>query len=346
MNSAIWLRKLIAKSWVRHLAFWVLSFVLLSIGMASEWPPNTADFIYAFVFHFSLVTVVYLHLRFLFDKLLLRKQYLAYAILLIGLIVVAVWFNIYSFNVLADILFPGYFFVSPYAWKVLIYVLTYLVVTTSLKLSRSWIELQRTKLVLEATRRMHVETELKALRAQVQPHFLFNSLHSIYALALEGSTRTPEVLLRLSNVLRFMLYESEKDTIPLDKEIQCIAEFVALQKERLPPEAVILWDVDVIQSQTEISPLLLMPMVENAFKHGGQGARTNIAISLDCRPELLSFTVSNSYDKSESNKKRQVGGIGLQNLRRRLTLLYKDNHSLNEQITENQYSITLKLNME
>ena len=209
--------------WVQHLVFWVLSLLVLTGAFATAWPISTADFVYTLLFHISLVTAVYVHLRLLLPLATDKGRPILYVIGALILMAASVLLNEYTFTDLSDWLFPGYFFVSYYTkGQIALFIGLYLILTTALKFSKSWLALQRTRLELEESKRANVETELMALRSQVNPHFLFNSLHSIYALSLDGNKQTSEMILQLSNVLRFMLYESDKEQIKLDQEIECI----------------------------------------------------------------------------------------------------------------------------
>ena len=340
------LKYIVRNKWAQHLGFWVLSFLVLTGGFATAWPVAKADFIYTVLFHISLITAVYIHLRILLPHLLMRKRYVLYGLSIIGLMYGAVLLNEYTFTHFSDWLFPGFYFVSDYTrGEIALFVGLFLVLTTSLKFSKSWMELQRTKLVLEATTRANVETELMALRAQVNPHFLFNSLHSIYALALESSAQTPDLILRLSNVLRFMLYEADKKMIPLALEISCITEYVALQKARLPEEAEVIWFHQNASPNVQIAPLLLMPLVDNAFKHGLQGDKTTIQMDLTCNDDLMELNIRNAVPANPEADNDTPGGIGLANVRRRLSLSYQNKYELKVHNVKNEYHVLLKVQL-
>ena len=341
------MQKYVEKTWVQHLVFWVLSLLILTGAFATAWPVSKADFIYTLLFHISLIAAVYFHLRLLLPLVMKRKHYVIYVIGVVALMIGSVLLNEFTFTHLSDWIFPGFFFVSYYSWgQIALFIGLFLVLTTALKFSKSWIDLQRTRLELEESKRTNIETELMALRSQVNPHFLFNSLHSIYALALDQSKRTPEMILQLSNVLRFMLYEADKETIKLDQEIACISEFVALQKARLHEEAQVTLESDNACQQAMIPPLLLMPLVDNTFKHGLVGKQTDILIKLNCTDGVLKFESRNGLS-NEGNKDHfdRPGGIGLVNVRRRLELSYPNRHELDINQDENAYHVVLKVEL-
>ncbi len=339
-----WFNKCVQSQWVRHSGFWFLSLCVMTVGFSMSWPATLADLTYTALFHVSLLSAVYLHLCILVPKFLLRQRYLLYVPLLVILILLAVLLNEFTYHYLSDWIFPGYFFISYYTqWQIALFVGIYLLITTLLMLSRSWVELQRTKLVLEETRRRNVETELQALRDQVNPHFLFNSLHSIYALALEGNPRTADLVLRLADILRFLLYENKGEKISLSKELECIEAFIALQRERLPDSAQVKFvkEVDAINSQ--IAPLLLVPLVENAFKHGVIGSATDIRMDLKLIDGKLNFEVRNCLGNLTGNE--IPGGIGLQNLKRRLILQYPNRHRLELLPDVDTYLVRLSIDL-
>ena len=339
-----WFNKHVQFRWLQHTGFWLLSLGVLTVGFSMSWPVTKADLVYTLLFHVSLISAVYIHLRVLVPIFLLRRRYVFYVPLLCVLMLLAVLLNEFTYQYLSDWIIPGYFFISYYTrWQIALFVGIYLLMTTLLKFSRSWAELQKMKLALEETRRRNVETELQALRDQVNPHFLFNSLHSIYALALERNARTAELVLRLAEILRFLLYENKGEKISLTKEVECIEAFIALQRERLPKTAHVQFDKVIETKDPEIAPLLLLPLVENAFKHGVIGGATDIRMDLTLREGQLNFDVRNHVPSVDKNN--VPGGIGLQNLRRRLSLLYPNHHSLEISPATDTYLVRLSIDL-
>ena len=339
--------QIVEKTWVQHLVFWMLSFIILTGAFATAWPVAKADFVYTLLFHISLVLVVYIHLRLLLPLVIRRKPIFTYLVGTIVLFIAAVFLNEFTFTHLSDLVFPGYYFVSAFTrGEIALFIGLYLILTTSLKFSKSWMALQRTRLELEESRRTNIETELMALRSQVNPHFLFNSLHSIYALALEESKDTTKMILQLSNVLRFMLYEADKPAINLAREIHCIDEFVALQRARVHEQASIKWESKNSCADIEIVPLLLMPLVDNTFKHGQAGEKTDISMHLNCEGGELTFETNNYIPQPmATDQSDRPGGIGLVNVRRRLQLSYPERHELKIEVRENAYHVILKVQL-
>ena len=187
--------------------------------------------------------------------------------------------------------------------------------------------------------------ELNYLKAQTNPHFLFNTLNNIYSLARDGSELAPESILRLSKILRFMLYETGGEFISIEKELKIISDFIALEKLRYDESLLIDFNYDIEDMKQAIPPLLLIPLVENAFKHGVSETRTKpfVNIHLSVKKRQLTFFVKNSTEEFSSNQNVKEN-IGLSNLRRQLELLYTD-YDLEVQQEESMFKATLKINL-
>lgn len=199
------------------------------------------------------------------------------------------------------------------------------------------------KLMLEK-----VEAELKFLKAQIHPHFLFNTLNNLYCLTLEKSEKAPDVVLKLSELLDYMLYECNPKFISLEKELQQVKNFIDLEllrySERLKIDLEILGDV----KRKKIAPLLLITLLENAFKHGVMNNARNswIKVIVSATEDSIEISVCNSRqirDKNLGSPTTPNNGIGLQNLQNQLMLLYKQNHTLEILESEQEYQIKIIL---
>jgi two-component system LytT family sensor kinase len=187
--------------------------------------------------------------------------------------------------------------------------------------------------------------ELNYLKSQTNPHFLFNTLNNIYSLARDKSDLAPESILRLSKILRFMLYEAGGEYIPIEQELKIISDYIALEKLRYDESLRINFSNDIEDMKQALPPLLLIPLVENAFKHGVSETRTLpfVDIHLSVNKRQLLFVVKNSTEEFQE-KGRLKENIGLSNLRRQLELLYTD-YNLAVQHSESGFSATLKINL-
>ncbi|HEY0899723.1 MAG TPA: sensor histidine kinase, partial [Sphingobacteriaceae bacterium] len=183
--------------------------------------------------------------------------------------------------------------------------------------------------------------ELAFLRSQINPHFLFNCLNNIYSLAYQKSDRTAEAVMKLSEIMRYMLYESNDSRVELSKEIRYLENFIELQKLRFKGNSYVELGVSGVEPHQQIVPLILIPFVENAFKHGvSTDAEDPIRIHIAVHENELKFTISN---RMCIQNKDETGGIGLMNVQRRLDLLYPGKHQLNISNGDGIYSAELSL---
>ena len=187
------------------------------------------------------------------------------------------------------------------------------------------------------------EAELNYLKSQTNPHFLFNTLNNIYSLARDKNDLAPESILRLSKILRFMLYETSGDHISIEQELKIINDYIALESLRYDDSLRINFNYDVEDMKQAVPPLLLVPLVENAFKHGVSETRGNpfIDIHLSVNNRKLLFLVKNSSENTQGAIKEN---IGLSNLRRQLELLYRD-FELSAEQGQSSFTATLKINL-
>lgn len=188
------------------------------------------------------------------------------------------------------------------------------------------------------------DAELMHLKSQVNPHFLFNTLNNLYGLALEKSDQTPGLILKLSDMLRYTIYQGEKDQVLLSEEVNYLNDFIQLQQIRYHKPVNIIFDHCLDNSGAMISPLLLLILVENAYKHGVEKLTEEafIHIKLEVKDEYMVFDIKNNFDESEKPAK---SGIGLQNLTKRLQLTYPDAFRLNITAEHNLYSVQLTMKL-
>ncbi|MFN7120234.1 MAG: sensor histidine kinase [Saprospiraceae bacterium] len=221
----------------------------------------------------------------------------------------------------------------------------FLVSAFTYRFAKDWIHNQNVKKILTEEKLI---TELKFLKAQIHPHFLFNTLNNLYGMALaDKSERTAEGIAKLARQMRYMLYESNVELIDLEKEIAYIQTFISLQQLRLTDEDEV--KIEFQQSgdlkNRQIAPMLLIPFVENAFKHGITFSEpTEIMIKLEVNNDnILIFNVKNTIKPRSMQQAESASGLGLQNVKRRLELLYPDRHELNIDQQEAYFYINLKL---
>ena len=193
--------------------------------------------------------------------------------------------------------------------------------------------------------KLQKEMELTYLKEQVNPHFLFNSLNSTYALARQQSPETPDLVMQLSELMRYQLESSKKDTVLLKEELEFIENYLLLEEKRLSKRCTVEFLIDGDLMDLRIAPMLLIPFVENAIKHGAQSTnkQSTIDISVSIKNTTLHFCVVNSKPPMVSASKRK--GMGLENVRRRLKLLYPNSHGLKIDDKEKVYHLDLSIDL-
>lgn len=184
------------------------------------------------------------------------------------------------------------------------------------------------------------EQELKFLKMQIHPHFLFNTLNTLYGFALKKSEEAPEMILKLSNLLDYILYQVDKPSVLLKNEIQHIDDYISLEKMRFQESLQVSFNKTLFDNTTQTPPMLLLPFVENAFKHGTQiNGILNIDINLKTTEDYLFFNIKNTSKKNKLSTK----GIGLENIKKRLEMLYNNQSELSISSEENLFIVNLKI---
>jgi LytS/YehU family sensor histidine kinase len=189
----------------------------------------------------------------------------------------------------------------------------------------------------------NLQTELSFLRSQVSPHFMFNVMNNMVALARKKSDLLEPSLIKLSSLLRYMLYETDEEKVSLQREIEYLQSYIDLQKQRFADNVNISVSLDDADGQLQIHPMLLIPFVENAFKHGTGMFTAEIAIKLKTAHQKIFFEVSNRYSSNGHEERDKSSGIGLANVRRRLNLLYGSNHQLIIIKDDNRFTVKLEM---
>jgi len=310
--------------------------LVLTLELLGAWMLiDRHDTLYSFYlwglsFTISIMVVIWVNhfvlIPYFFDK----KRYFLYGLLLIGAIFLGVSIKIYpKFN-----------------WIGITKMSSFLVYTTGTGMAAFF--LRRSVLFRrenEEKEKLQKEMELNYLKDQVNPHFLFNSLNSIYALSRQQSPETPDVVMQLSELMRYQLESSKKDTVLLKEELEFIENYLLLEEKRLSKRCTIEFSIKGDLLNLRIAPMLLIPFVENAVKHGAQSTneQSKIDISVAVKNTNLYFNVTNSKPSIVSESKRK--GMGLENVRRRLNLLYPNSHALKIDDIENLYRVNLSIDL-
>jgi len=342
----IWLR-ILRSSVLQHVLFWGISFfILLHIFSLTE-TITRLDYIYTFLFHFGLAVGVYLNMLFLIPYFLKKEKYLLYGMLLIGDIFLSAEVTLLVFSYLSDLLFPGYYIVSGYSlFDMAKFQLIYIGLTTLLELSSAWFRLAESEKKLLQTEQEKTLVELQALKSQINPHFLFNSLNNLYSMTLKKSDKAPDMILRLSSLMRYILYESSEQFVSLQKEVDCIIDYLEIQNLRiLETDPKINFDIKGAVKDKKIAPLIFLPLIENAFKHGMKGTVDThfVKLSLDVKEDHLKFYIKNNKGKAINVSNETEGGIGLGNIKKRLILIYPDRHTLKIMDSGSEFGVELEI---
>jgi two-component system LytT family sensor kinase len=293
---------------------------------------------------YGLINISLFYLNFLlFIPLFLnKKRYYLYALIVIITIVIY-GLGKYSVGLLfeKDVLvrFNGKVeqFI-PYFLNTVFTSIVFLFLSFVLKLGVDWVLNERIQRDLENQR---LSAELAFLKSQINPHFLFNSLNSIYSLAYQKSDTTPEAILKLSEIMRYMLYECNDNKVDLARELQYLQNFIDLQKIRFGNKAYIDFKIEGKVRNQKIVPLMLIAFIENAFKHGiANDTLSPIRLLITLDDEHLHFYIQN---KKHNNNRDSIGGIGLNNVKRRLDLLYPGKYNLDIRDQTDTYTCELSL---
>jgi len=192
----------------------------------------------------------------------------------------------------------------------------------------------------------NLKTELSLLRSQASPHFMFNVLNNMVALARKKSDLLEPSLLKFSSLMRYMLYEADEEKVLLEKEIDYLHSYIDLQQQRFGKNVQVNVDLEAVDCNYEIEPMLLIPFVENAFKHGtGMIEDAMICVQLKVEKGLINFTVQNKFSPASIEIKDKISGIGLTNVKRRLNLLYGNKHKLVISQKDSWFNVSLQLNL-
>ncbi|WP_074409327.1 sensor histidine kinase [Aquimarina megaterium] len=333
-----------------HIIFWIVVLVCYTYFFGH----NTDNINYVFSFSLFLMPVTigttYTIINHLIPKYLLKEKYLLFLLYCIYTIIISAFFITISF-------FYGLIFLSslklegmapmtrsPFFLFIAVYFVVFVASAFSLvrhnyKSNSANRELQHK--VLEAQLKLK-EQELHYLKMQIHPHFLFNTLNTMYGFALKKSEETPEMILRLSNLLDYLLYQVDKPLVPLKQELDHIKDYVTLEKMRFHDTLDVIMDFENVNDSIHIAPMLLIPFVENSFKHGQiRNKKLSIYMKLTHIDNVVHFCIKNSIYSSSEN---DPDGIGFSNIKKRLSSLYADNHELLISIDEQWHSVELNLN--
>jgi len=342
-----------AKKWITiliHVVAWILLFSLPYLLRPSYNPNETKPpepqntnilFIITRISDVLLITFFYLNAGILIPRLFYKKKYTLY--------VLSVIFSFACFVVIMYVLrlnftksdinfsFNKHLFFSTF---IFLFILSCSIAYKTIRDKIIADQLAKEK------ENEYLKTELALLRSQVSPHFMFNVLNNMVALARKQSDQLEPSLIKLSSLMRYMLYETDEEKVSLEKEMEYLQSYIDLQQQRFGKKVIINVAMCQVDKMYDIEPMLLIPFVENAFKHG-TGLIENAYIDIDLRAEknILYFSVSNKYDPASIEIKDKASGIGLVNVQRRLELLHPGKHKLYITKDKNLFTVSLTINL-
>jgi two-component system, LytTR family, sensor histidine kinase AlgZ len=332
-----------------HISFWCvyLSFNLYQVSVfqrrfeSFDWSKGITVLALQFVL---TLFIAYFNYFYLLPRFLVRKNWLRYILEFSIPFAVVVLARVHLHRYIID----GYTHQDRYAYSPT-FIIHSVVITLFiaifigfLRFVSDWFEFQATKKEVETEK---LTAELNFLKAQINPHFLFNTLNNLYYLAYSKSPNTTEVIAKLSQVMRYMIHDSNHPRVLLSKEIEYMENYIALEKLRLNDQTTITFNIQGNTAKVKVAPLILITFLENAFKHGitNTSSASWINILIEIVDNELIYVVENS--KTNGAEQTEKSGIGLANVRRRLELLYPRRHELKVEDHADRYYIELKLNI-
>lgn len=336
-----------SKTWALalwHTLSWLTIFALpflIRTSNEQHKPGPEEGFLYFYIAtRFLWIGFFYLNAHFLFPKFVNKRKFWIYIFFQILIL--------FFLSVLSNLCFNLFVKDAPYD-VVSFFVFntfTYFFILAASTAYRMVLDKIIADKLAQARETENLKTELSFLRSQVSPHFMFNVLNNMVALARKQSDQLEPSLIKLSSLMRYMLYETDDDKVLLEKEVEYVKSYIDLQQLRFGKKVSIHVDIQDIDGGHEIEPMLLIPFVENAFKHGtGLIECAQIDIEMYVKNNILYFSVRNKYNVNSDEIKDKTSGIGLTNVKRRLNLLYGNNHSLLINKKDKWFTVSLQLNL-
>jgi sensor histidine kinase YesM len=335
-----------------HLFFWAF-LIVLPILLGPNTNSNNPEEIrrsYFWIFYMTSFTVInipffYLNTEILLPKLLRAKGVIIYLVTLIGAIVFMLYVHEEIFHWVYTHFFPGNHSGGGARrgalMRMIFQLLFYAAIGTSYRLISDRMKEDEQ---IKDQENERLKSELSFLRSQISPHFMFNVLNSVVSLSRRKPEMVEPVVVKLSELMRYMIYETNDSIVPISKELAYLESYIDLQRIRFGDDIHIIFKHEIGPKSSSIEPMLLIPFVENAFKHGvGFIENPTIEIELNDTDKELTFHVANKKGATLNEKKDESSGIGLANVNRRLELLYPSNHELVIKESDSEFEITLTI---
>jgi len=329
---------------VLHIVFWCVIFLLPFIFRGENQKTSSPDDIAFRNLNtgtiFLWMGLFYLNSEILIPGLVYTRKYFLYILTLIVLFCVIMLLH----GLLFPLFVPGHVFnfVHSSAHNIIPFLFTTMVSGTY----KIFLDRIKADAAAGEKQKENLKSELSFLRSQISPHFLFNVLNNIVAMVRMKNSELEPTVIKLSSLLQYMLYETDEEKVLLKNEVEYLRSYIDLQQMRFSSKLNMDTRFDVKEEWLAIEPMLLIPFIENAFKHGnGMLKDPEIHISLKIENKLLEFQVRNKYAETEGTKDK-TSGIGLQNVKRRLALLYEDRHLLRIEKSDGWFNVFLQINLD
>lgn len=325
-----------------YVFFWIASILFLASYFAFGNTIERIDVIYTVLFHLSIWFAVGINSFLLIPRFLAKGKWWIYFPALSVLILLSIRLNQFTFDTLSDWLFPGYFFISYYEWDdLLTFFVAYLGGTSLIQFSRSWFREVEAERKIAEIRKESGEQEMRLLKAQIQPHFLFNSLNTVYGLIRKSPKQAADAVVKLSDLLRYTIRQSGEDFVELKDEIAYIHDYVEFQKMRSDYADKIHFQSDGNVEGVRVAPLLFITFVENAFKYGERDFEIRISVV----GQTINFTCKNNVliDANDAQRTENKNGTGIENVRKRLALIYPGRHELEIKQNDDRFEVNLEI---
>ena len=330
---------------LRHLSFWSLWLLGWACFLTAIWSTFADNFIRIGLWIPAFTIFSYPISKIAIPKLLLKGKYLVFLGVLIFWLAFGWFLSVYYLKYVSGPVLDlmGKPRGDDYTWQCFLCVMTTGACFSSLSLGKQWFLKEREFLQAQQER---ITAELQLLKAQVHPHFLFNTLNNIYSFSLDRSPKTPELILKLSSLLSYMLYDCKAEEVRLEKEVQIMKDYIDLEKERYGNTIEISWTVEGDIRDTFISPLLMLPFLENAFKHGAseQIEKPWMGVDISVSNNTLKFKIANSKNEYISLN-NNGNGIGINNVKKRLEFLYPGKYELKINDEGDFFSVSLMVKL-
>ena len=337
---------------IQHVLFWSFFFTMDFIDVLQHTEINSILFILLITVLklWDTAFIVYLNRLVFIPRFFLKKKYVTHIVItLIAIFALATISYLLLRPIIENVDFspnrPGP--KRMVFWGSVIQSILLVILTTLIHFTKEWIKVKDVEINLAELEKEKLDAELKSLKAQINPHFLFNMLNNIYSLSLEKSDKSPKMILMLSDLMSYILYDCQDEKVSIEKEIQFLKNLIELEIISVGEDVKIGFDFDESLVTHQVSPLLFIPFVENAFKHCSKNGKDKsfVSISLNHVDDKVCLKIENSTEQPDAQIDDNYHGVGITNVEKRLTLLYPNKHQLTIEEEGNIYKSELCLEL-